>query len=301
MTNETATFFSEAIHLLDRLEADAMLVQWSQVKDASGLKEAAERVKLIVVVLDEKTGEQAKEISPWVVIAPRAKLTRQAQINLGLLSASTSGAVADGDRIICLAGPLDENGGGSAVDTIQLVTLSDSGPHFKTDFPGNGSIVAPEVFNAILTLAVELAHEGREGRPIGTIFIVGDHKRVLQFSRQAVLNPFAGYDASILSIMTPEMKETIREFSSLDGAFIIDSKGVLVAAGRYLAAGAADVELPQGMGSRHASAASITALSNAVALVISESSGSVTVFRHGQLLASLEKAGPDHLSSEKRG
>ena len=287
--------------MLDRLEADAMLAQWSQVQDCAGLKDAADRIKLIMVVRDDKAGQLAGEISPWVVIAPRAKLTRQAQINLGLLSASTAGAVADGDRVICLAGPLDETDGGSAVDTIQLVTLSDSGPQFKTGFPDGESIVAPEVFNAILTLAVELAHEGREGRPIGTIFIVGDHKRVLQFSRQAVLNPFAGYDASTLSIMTPEMKETVREFSSLDGAFIIDSRGVLVAAGRYLAAGAADVELPQGMGSRHASAASITALTNAVALVISESSGSVTVFQHGQLLASLEKAGPDHLSSEKRG
>jgi DNA integrity scanning protein DisA with diadenylate cyclase activity len=201
-----------------------------------------------------------------------------------------------GEVLVCLAGPC----GRPEVDVIQVVRLGETAPALCSGCANSSAGgIGPQVFSGLLKLAVELAQEGREGRPIGTTFVLGDHEKVLQFSRQAVLNPFAGYPEEALSVLSQEMKETIREFSSLDGAFVVRGDGVLLAAGRHIQASAADVELPQGMGARHHAAAGISAVTAAMAMVISESSGTVTVFNKGQIVASLEKARPN-LMAEAR-
>jgi DNA integrity scanning protein DisA with diadenylate cyclase activity len=76
----------------------------------------------------------------------------------------------------------------------------------------------------------------------------------------------------------------------LDGAFLIDNRGVVTAAGVYLDAPATKkVRVRRGLGSRHMAAAAVTAKTNALALVISESSGNITVFAKGAVLLELEK------------
>ena len=116
----------------------------------------------------------------------------------------------------------------------------------------------------MLTLAGELGVEGREGRPVGTLFVIGDSDRVLAQSHQLVINPFHGYPENERNILDPRLEETIKEFSAIDGAFIVRGDGVILAAGRYLAPrGKLDPPLPHGLGTRHEAAASITAMSQA--------------------------------------
>ena len=86
------------------------------------------------------------------------------------------------------------------------------------------------------------------------------------------------------------MKETIREFSAMDGAFVIADDGTILAAGRYLGAAIDESTLPRGLGSRHIAAAGITTLTRAVAFVISESSGDVRIFKDGRIIMHIEKA-----------
>lgn len=83
--------------------------------------------------------------------------------------------------------------------------------------------------------------------------------------------------------------ETIREFAALDGAFIVNETGVVEAAGVYLEVPRKRIRLPQGLGARHSAAAGITAATTAVAVVVSESSGTVTTFRGGRPVLTLEK------------
>ena len=85
----------------------------------------------------------------------------------------------------------------------------------------------------------------------------------------------------------------MREFSALDGGFLVDLNGIVEAAGVYLDAPVTrDVQVPQGLGSRHLAAAAATAKTNSLAIVISESSGTVTVFSRGAQVLSLRKPGP---------
>jgi diadenylate cyclase len=154
-----------------------------------------------------------------------------------------------------------------------------------------GKMDNPHVFDRLLTLTLELAEEGKEGKPLGAIFILGDAQKVMEFSSQMVINPFAGVPEAQRNIMDDQLKETIREFATIDGAFVIRSDGVILAAGRHLKASTENGGLPQGLGARHRSAAGITALTDAIALVISESTGGVRIFGQGQMFMEIEKAG----------
>jgi DNA integrity scanning protein DisA with diadenylate cyclase activity len=149
--------------------------------------------------------------------------------------------------------------------------------------------VAPEIFEGVLRLTTELAAEGREGRPVGTLFVVGDSERVLAQSRSLVLNPFQGHPESQRNILDPALDETIKEFSALDGAFVVRGDGVVLAAGTQLVPAVPPMQLPGGLGTRHAAAAGITASTSAVAVCVSQSTGTVSVFRSGQLVTSLQR------------
>jgi DNA integrity scanning protein DisA with diadenylate cyclase activity len=147
----------------------------------------------------------------------------------------------------------------------------------------------PSVLQALLSLALELAREGREGRPVGALFVLGDHEKVLQLSHQMVLNPFKGYTDAEYNLLDPALQETIKEFAALDGPFSIRADGILEAAGRYLEATGPRGVLPQGLGSRYLAAAGITAVTKAVAVAISESTGAVRIFTGGQIFMEIEK------------
>jgi len=145
---------------------------------------------------------------------------------------------------------------------------------------------SPEICQPIIELAVEIAREGREGRRIGTLFTIGDADRILAHSRPLILDPIALHPEEVRNIRNDNLRGTIKELAQLDGAFIFDTNGYLVAAARYLDAKASDIELPMGLGSRHLAAASITKIAHAIAIVVSESA-IVRIFENGNLVGDI--------------
>jgi DNA integrity scanning protein DisA with diadenylate cyclase activity len=81
----------------------------------------------------------------------------------------------------------------------------------------------------------------------------------------------------------------VKEFSSIDGAFIIRGDGVVEWAGGLIQATDRDHPLPSGLGSRHAAAAAISVAANCISIVVSSSTSQVTLFRRGVLLPLTEK------------
>lgn len=137
-----------------------------------------------------------------------------------------------------------------------------------------------------LTLAVEIAREGREGRKVGTIFTIGDSDEVLARSRCLILDPLLGHPDAVKNISDPNMRETIKELSLLDGAFVVSEAGIVLSAARYLDASSKDIQIPLGLGSRHMAAASITRETEALAVVVSESSV-VRLFEGGEIVTEI--------------
>jgi diadenylate cyclase len=143
-----------------------------------------------------------------------------------------------------------------------------------------------EILDAMIELAVEIAREGREGRRIGTLFTLGAAYAVLNQSRPLILDPIALHPLAARHISDPNLRGTIKELAQLDGAFVLDNEGFVVAASRYLDTTAKDVEIPFGLGSRHLAAASISKFTGAIAIVVSESAV-VRVFQNGHLEAEI--------------
>ncbi|MDI6854140.1 MAG: diadenylate cyclase [Deltaproteobacteria bacterium] len=142
------------------------------------------------------------------------------------------------------------------------------------------------VLESVISLAVEIAREGREGRKIGTMFTVFDAEEVLKRSKCLILDPLQGHPDHVKRVDNHDMRETVKELAQLDGAFVVDDKGVVVSACRYLNASSEGIELPLGLGSRHMAGASITGATKAVAVVVSESA-IVRVFDNGHLVSEI--------------
>lgn len=262
----------------DVVEADAVL--------ADMIRDVGFRMILVSRREDFRPPEGWEELCS-VVTVPDLPMTRAGQIKLATLVASIEGLVHNGDRVICLTGVQGSN----AIDTLLVLDLGKElellSEEMMEPLPRD---VRPPVFERVLSLAGELGLEGREGRPVGTIFVLGDTERVMSQSRQLVINPFHGYPESERNVLDTRLEETIKEFSALDGAFIIRGDGVILSAARYLVPQAKPAEpLPQGLGARHEAATGITITSDAIALCISQSTGSVSIFRHGRLLTDIQK------------
>ena len=144
----------------------------------------------------------------------------------------------------------------------------------------------PKVFEQTIQLAVEIAREGREGRKIGTMFIVGDEEKVLKESRPLILDPLQEHPPELKKISDFNMRETAKELAQLDGAFVISADGIILSAARYINADSTGINLPLGLGARHMAAAAITRASKSVAVVVSETSV-VRIFDQGKMVAEI--------------
>src|ERR687893_2616442 len=129
--------------------------------------------------------------------------------------------------------------------------------------------VNTRVLEQTVSLAVEIAREGREGRKIGTLFVVGDSGEVTGRSKPLILDPLQGHPDEDKRIESPDMRETIKELAQLDGAFVVSNSGVVLSAARYIDASSESLKLPLGLGSRHMAEASISRQNSAVPAVLS--------------------------------
>ena len=146
--------------------------------------------------------------------------------------------------------------------------------------------VNAEVLKHTVSLAVEIAREGREGRKIGTLFVVGDSGEVMKRSKPLILDPLQGHADEDKQIEHPDTRETIKELAQLDGAFLVSNSGVVLSAARYIDAASDSLDLPLGLGSRHMAGASISQQTSAVSVVVSESS-MVRMFDDGELVSEI--------------
>jgi diadenylate cyclase len=276
-----------ACTIANAIQARALFLCSDSPKYVAMVEPLLEKTEVVLVSRPTESIEEEWPQVRKVLYVPKIGLTRMGQIKIAVLMGLSAGIVSSKDRIVCVSGL-------PRLHQLDNIVVLDLGKEFELLTSNKGAnmvgTVRPEVFEGVLNLAIELANQGREGKPVGTIFTLGDHEKVLQLSRQLVINPFRGYPEEERHILDPNLRETIREFSALDGAFIIRDDGVVMAAGRHLNAALEDEELPRGLGSRHVAAAGITAVTDAAAITISESNGTVRIFKNGSIFMEIEKA-----------
>ena len=289
MKQQNRMIIETACSISKKTQSKGVLLYGDMIEDYEGLAKIGQekKVDLMLAIKDPSSLQEAIRVFKKVVRIPDVPLGRTNQIKMAVLQGLSKGFFKQGDKWVCLSGIPQSK----VLDNLLILEF---GSEFEiiasSDLPVLSEIVLPEVFDTILTLSLELSTEGKEGRkPVGTIFVLGKHEDVLKFSHPMVINPFQGYPEEERNILDPRLKETVKEFSSIDGAFIIREDGVILAAGRHLDASGENVEIPLGLGSRHRAAAGITSLTEALAIVISEGTGSVRIFHHGKIFTEIEK------------
>jgi diadenylate cyclase len=244
----------------------------------------AARKKLVQAVVSPAQRQVVEAAGITVIPLPEFDLGRPEKLKIALVSGIARGIYKEGDVVVGLLSRKPA----SMPDSILVVTVGqeeDEGSFAFLQAEG----VSAGVMDALIDLAVSIGVEGWEGRPVGALFVVGDSNTVMEKSRQLTLNPFQGYSEDEKNIMNPDVRHALHAFAVLDGAFIVREDGVVIAAGRYLNFDEdKEIDVPLGLGARHMAAAGISRDTEAIAIVVSQTSGSVRVFRRGK--AALELA-----------
>ena len=201
------------------------------------------------------------------------------RIRFGIEGAMKQDLVDDGDVIACATSVFSQN-----VDTVTRVQANESVQSGVYDLFAN-SRADPNVIRNVLEVAIELGKKGQKGKPVGALFVVGDAGKVMNKSRPLSYNPF---EKSHVHVGDPIVNVMLKEFSRLDGAFVISDSGKIVSAYRYLEPSAEGVDIPKGLGARHMAAGAITRDTNATAIVLSESDGLVRAFKGGEIILELD-------------
>lgn len=274
--------------LARQLGINTVLVQAGLLQDRRLVEMHRENEKLIWVAHGDGKSSASGKADIQVEI-PESKVDRMAQVTLGLIMAVLGGSVEVDESVVCLTGVA----GSRRLDNLLIANPKRDFPWFaKNAITDGADLLRSKEFVRLVELALRFAAEGREGKPLGTIFVLGDPEELKRHVRPLILNPLKGHPRKARSIHDMGFVESFRELTSLDGAFIIDNRGVVERAGVYLDAPLSrTVEVEKGLGSRHMSAAALTAKVEAIAVVISESSGTVSVFSKGSKVMSLDARG----------
>lgn len=284
----SAVMLSAALDVIKRSRLQALLLYVDGLQSPKELRliDFNAAYNVILVTRSEEAAKTALQYTKRVVQVPLVKLTRTGQIKMAVMLSFSKRLLNRGDRFVFVTGLA-----GGTLDTLMTMEVGREYELFQSvDQPPLTEHIRRAVFERVLNLALELASEGREGKPVGAIFVLGDAANVIEHSHQIVINPFKGYPEEQCNILDDAMRETIKEFCTIDGAFVIKGTGTIVSAGTYLLAKLVPHEMPQGLGARHAAAAAITEATKSIAITISESTGTVRIWRQGQLVTEIEKA-----------
>lgn len=249
------------------------------------LQEWLSKAPFILATPARTLPDEIKTAIKGVVELPTIRLPRMGQIKLAVILGLAQGIISHDDTLVCLSGPPHAY----RLDTLVLLCVQEEFELFAVSDKLLSEHVNPEVFEQVLEIAIQIAAEGREGKPLGALFVVGDYENANRYATQLVLNPFKGYGENERNILDPHLTETVKEFCAIDGAFLIRGDGVVEAAGAFLHPGLPHEDLPMGLGARHAAAAGITAITNTIAITVSASTGAVRVFRNGRMIFEIER------------
>jgi diadenylate cyclase len=288
---QTVVLLQAAKQLMLGLPADAVLLLTESKLDWQAVLDHLHGCRLLVAAQEGALADSLREHGHLTVleIDPGPTPTQE-RMSLALLEAVRTEELQTGADVVVLYNGIDI--GTDKPEQIDSLSVIHLGEHLERlsaqDLRKLDTQVPLETLRAVVDLAAEIGSEGREGQPVGTMFVVGDTKKVLSMSRPQNFNPFRGYSRSERDVRDRKVREQIKEVAQLDGAIIIRRDGIAVAACMYIDALAEGITLSKGLGSRHWAAAAISRKTKAVAVAVSQSSGAVRIFQNGEVVLRIE-------------
>ena len=284
-TDRFKTLYGLAVRLSQTVEADGILLLVQCSADWARVKRLGEDAKVLIAADTAEQLEGADEAGLQSVVLDMADSPVYDRLTQALLEAVADDILAPGSCVVALYGGFEA----SSIDSVSLIDLGDHLDRLTgRDLRQLETRVPLDTLKIVVDLAVEIGREGREGKAVGTLFVVGDARKVLSYSHPAGFDPVRGYNRKERNLDDPRVREGIKEIAQMDGAVIVSGDGTVEAACRYIDASAATITLSKGLGSRHWAAAAISRATKAVAVTVSQSNGTVRIFQNGEVMLRIE-------------
>jgi DNA integrity scanning protein DisA with diadenylate cyclase activity len=288
---QTVALLKVARHLVEELPADAVLLLTETDLDWRAVLDHLGGCRLLVAAEDGTLTQRLKSRPELTVLEIDPGPTpRQERMSLALLEAVRSDRLRQGADVIALYNGIDV--GEEKAEPLDSLSVIHLGEHLERlsaqDLRNLDTQVPLETLRAVVDLALEIGREGREGHPVGTMFVVGDTRKVLTMCRPMNFNPFRGYSQEERDIRNPAVREQIKDIAQLEGAIVVRRDGVAVAAAMRIDAPDKGFTLSMGLGTRHAAAAAVSKSTKAIAVTVSQSSGTVRLFQNGEVVLHIE-------------
>lgn len=283
--NRFKAIVSLGVRLARQSKADALMLMADGPPNHRTLQQAATELSVLLASDTEEDLAGAEEFGIKTIRLPRADGPVYEQLTQALLEAVADDLLAPGADVVAIYSGFEAG----ALDSVSIIHLDE---HLRKltsrDLRELETTVPLDTLKAVVDLAVEIGREGREGKRVGTMFVVGNTKKVLENCHPVGFDPVKGYQRKERLLSDPRVREGIKEIAQMDGAFIVSPDGVVQAAAQYVDASAAGITLSKGLGSRHWAAASVSKTTGAVAVTVSESNGTVRIFQDGEVVLRIE-------------
>jgi diadenylate cyclase len=268
-----------------RTEAGVMLLMLEGPTDWAELNQRAAGLRLVVAADTEDEVSGAVEAGLDTIILKMQDSPVIEKLTQALLTGVAREILAPGAGVVVVYSGFEAE----SIDSVSFIRLDDHlGRLTARDLRQLETSVPLETLKTVVDLAVEIGREGREGKPIGTMFVVGDTRRVLQHCQPAGYDPVKGYNRTERDLHDPRVREAVKEVAVLDGAFIVTPDGTVEKAAQLVDAPYANLTLSKGLGARHWAGAAISKATGAIGVVVSQSSGTVRIFQSGEVMLRIE-------------
>ena len=282
------TFFSfvdSANRLAKATDADAVLLLLEQTPDITRLKKKVNSTDLVVATHVKEIAQAmlASEIPVIQLDIPEASV--QDRLTQAVLESVADEHLRPGSTVVAIYSSFDSD----SIDTISVVKLTERlGKLTARDLKKLETKVPLDTLKIVVDLAVEIGREGREGKAVGTMFVVGDHRKVMEQSRPAGFDSVKGYSVDERNLFDVKVREGVKEIAQLDGMFVVSASGSVVSSARIIDTSPVELTMTTGLGSRHFAGAGISKNTKAIAVVVSQSSGTVRIFQNGEVVLRIE-------------
>jgi diadenylate cyclase len=291
LAKQTAALLDAARDIVRSLPADAVLLLTETDLDWDDVYDHLRGCRVLIAAENRQLTDKLRRNPDLDIIEidPEPVPTRE-RMSLALLNAVNTEHLKPGAHVVVLyngiAAPEDLP---EPIDSISLIHLSEHLEQLTMhDLRALDTTIPLDTLRLIINLATEIGREGREGKAVGTILVVGDTRKVLSMSSPLNFNPFKGYSKEERDLKDRKTREAVKEFAMMDGAIIVDSDGIAVSACVSLNAEKKGTMLSKGFGTRHHAAAAISSKTNAIAVCVSQTSGTVRVYQNGKEVMHIE-------------
>jgi diadenylate cyclase len=287
ITREFTSVVEAAGNLAVAIQADAILFLLDGSTDWERLRELipAEVQRVLVAADREEDLEAAPGFGLTTLVLNKEDAPLLERLQHALLEAVADELLASTCDVVAVYCGFEA----SRIDSISIIKLDERMRRFTSrDLQRLETAVPLNNLKTVIDLAVQIGREGREGKKVGTLFVVGDTRKVMTHCKDSGFDPLKGYSRKHRDLHDPRVREDIKEIAQMDGAFIVSPDGIVERSRQIIEVLHENLQLSKGLGSRHWAAAAITQRTKAIAIVVSQSSGTVRVYQNGMLVLRIE-------------